>query len=123
MKKGLLLWLLLAIGMVHAFAQTRTITGRVTDATDGQVLPGVSVLIKGSKTGVVSGADGKFSIQADGAGSLVFSFVGYDTKEEKIGSRSAVNVTLAASNKILNEVLVTGYGELKRKDVTSSTKY
>ncbi|NLU95752.1 SusC/RagA family TonB-linked outer membrane protein [Chitinophaga sp. Ak27] len=120
MKKGLLLWLLLAIGMVHAFAQTRTITGRITDATDGQVLPGVSVLIKGSKTGVVSGPDGKFSIQADGAGSLVFSFVGYETKEEKIGSRSTVNVILTGSNKILNEVLVTGYGEQKRKDVTSS---
>jgi TonB-linked SusC/RagA family outer membrane protein len=120
MKKGLLLWLLLAIGMVHAFAQTRTIKGKVTDAQDGSGLPGVSVSIKGSKVGAVSANDGSFSIQVDGAASLVFSFVGYETSEEKIGSRQSVNVALSASNKVLNEVIVTGYGELKRKDVTSS---
>lgn len=120
MKKGLLLWLLLAIGMVHAFAQTRTIKGKVTDAQDGAPLPGVSVSIKGSKVGAVSTVDGTFSIQVDGAASLIFSFVGYEAKEEKVGSRQTVNVTLNASNKVLNEVIVTGYGELKRKDVTSS---
>ncbi|MGO4288218.1 SusC/RagA family TonB-linked outer membrane protein [Chitinophaga sp. RAB17] len=120
MKKGLLLWLLLAIGMVHAFAQTRTIKGKVTDAQDGSPLPGVSVSVKGSKVGAVSGNDGTFSIQVDGAASLLFSFVGYEMQEEKIGNRQSINVSLASSNKVLNEVLVTGYGELKRKDVTSS---
>jgi len=120
MKKGLLLWLLLAIGMVHAFAQTRTIKGKVTDTQDGTAIPGVSVSVKGSKVGAVSGADGTFSIQADNAASLIFSFVGYETREEKIGTRQFINVSLVTSNKVLNEVLVTGYGELKRKDVTSS---
>ncbi|HWV67978.1 TonB-dependent receptor, partial [Chitinophaga sp.] len=123
MKKGLLLWLLLAIGVVHAYAQTRTITGKVTDATDGQDLPGVSVIIKGTKTGVVSGADGKFSIQADANAILQFSFVGYETREEKTGNRQNIQVALTASNKILSEILVTGYGELKRKDVTSSVSH
>ncbi|MBO9727298.1 MAG: TonB-dependent receptor [Chitinophaga sp.] len=120
MKKGLLLWLLLAIGMVQAFAQTRTIKGKVTDAQDGSPLPGVSVSVKGAKTGAVSGVDGTFSIQVDNAASLVFSFVGYEQKEEKIGNRQSITVALNNSNKILNEVIVTGYGELKRKDVTSS---
>lgn len=120
MKKGLLLWLLLAIGMVHAFAQTRTIKGKVTDAQDGAPLPGVSVSIKGSRVGAVSSADGTFSIQADGPTSLIFSFVGYEQREEKVGNRQSISVTLTASNKVLNEVIVTGYGELKRKDVTSS---
>ncbi len=123
MKKGLLLWLLLAIGVVHAYAQTRTITGKVTDATDGQDLPGVSVIIKGTKTGVVSGADGKFSIQADANAILQFSFVGYETREEKPGNRQNIQVALTASNKVLSEILVTGYGELKRKDVTSSVSH
>lgn len=123
MKKGLLLWLLLAIGVVHAYAQTRTITGKITDATDGQDLPGVSVIIKGTKTGVVSGADGKFSIQADANAILQFSFVGYETREEKTGNRQNIQVALTASNKILSEILVTGYGELKRKDVTSSVSH
>ena len=120
MKKGLLLWLLLAIGMVHAFAQTRTIKGKVTDAHDGSPLPGVSVSIKGSKVGAVSSVDGTFSIAVDGAASLIFSFVGYEPTEEKVGTRQSINVVLNASNKVLNEVIVTGYGELKRKDVTSS---
>lgn len=123
MKKGLLLWLLLAIGVVHAYAQTRTITGKVTDASDGQDLPGVSVVIKGTKTGVVSGPDGKFSIQADANAILQFSFVGYETREEKTGNRQNIQVALSSSNKVLSEILVTGYGELKRKDVTSSVSH
>lgn len=123
MKKGLLLWLLLAIGVVHAYAQTRTITGKVTDASDGQDLPGVSVIIKGTKTGVVSGPDGKFSIQADANAILQFSFVGYETREEKAGNRQNIQVALNSSNKVLSEILVTGYGELKRKDVTSSVSH
>ncbi|MGF6850186.1 TonB-linked SusC/RagA family outer membrane protein [Chitinophaga sp. W3I9] len=123
MKKGLLLWLLLAIGVVHSYAQTRTITGKVTDAQDGQDLPGVSVIIKGTKTGVVSGPDGKFTIQADANTILLFSFVGYETKEEKPGNRQNISVALSGSNKVLNEILVTGYGELKRKDVTSSVSH
>jgi TonB-linked SusC/RagA family outer membrane protein len=120
MKKGLLLWLLLAIGVVHSFAQTRTITGKITDAQDGAPLPGVSVVIKGTKSGSITGADGKYTIQTDPAATLVFSFVGYETKEERPGNRSTINVVLGSSNKMLSEVLVTGYGELKRKDVTSS---
>lgn len=120
MKKGLLLWLLLAIGMVHAFAQTRTIKGKVTDAADGSPLPGVSVSVKGAKVGAVTGTDGTFSIQTADATSLLFSFVGYEQKEQKVSASDVMQVALASSNKILNEVLVTGYGELKRKDVTSS---
>lgn len=123
MKKGLLLWLLLAIGVVHSYAQTRTVTGTITDATDGQNLPGVSVIIRGTKTGTVSGADGKFSIQVDAGTVLLFSFVGYETKEEKTGNRANINVSLSSSNKVLSEILVTGYGELKRKDVTSSVSH
>lgn len=115
MKKGLLLWLFVAMSVLHTFAQTRTITGKVTDAKDGSPLPGVSVVVKGTTKGAVTGADGSYTIQATPEDALVFSFIGYTSQEQKVGSKANIGVILSTDNKQLNEVLVTALGITREK--------
>ncbi|MBS0026181.1 SusC/RagA family TonB-linked outer membrane protein [Chitinophaga sp. 22321] len=116
MKKELLLWLLLCGCVLNAFAQTRTISGRVTDAKDGSALPGVTVVIKGTSKGVFTAGDGSYKIaNVDNNSTLVFSFVGYLTKEVPVGSSSTVDQTLEADKKQLGEIVVTAVG-IKRDE-------
>jgi TonB-linked SusC/RagA family outer membrane protein len=97
-----------------------TITGTVFDS-DAQPLPGVNVLVKGSSNGTTTDANGKFSLAADPANTvLVFSFIGYTTQEVTVGGRSVVDITLEADTRTLNEVVVVGYGTQKKSDVTGS---
>ena len=123
MKKILLMSLALMFTLFHgALAQTRSVSGRVTDQRTGDGLPGVTVLLKGTANGVSTNADGSFtlSIPQDG-GSLVFSSVGMTTQERAIGTESQFNVGLAQDAKQLSEVVVTGYGGSQDvKDVTGS---
>jgi len=104
-----------------SFAQSRTISGKITDATDGTGLPGVSIQVKGSKTGATTGTDGSFSITVPGsATTLVVSSVGYTTREIPIGNGS-FNITLVkSSGTSLNDVVVIGYGTVKQKDLTGA---
>ncbi|MBL7840101.1 MAG: TonB-dependent receptor [Cyclobacteriaceae bacterium] len=106
---SLLLVVLLA---TSAFAQS-TITGKVTDSK-GDGLPGVSIALKGTSTGVISDADGNYSISAPFDGALVFSFIGFKTAEVKVGGRTSINVTLEEDLTALEEVVVIGYGEQKK---------
>ncbi|MFY0252544.1 SusC/RagA family TonB-linked outer membrane protein [Chitinophaga sp. 30R24] len=107
MKRGLLLGLFMAMSALHAFAQTRTITGKVTDAKDGSLLPGVSVIIKGSLKGSLTNASGTYTLNVPSEATLVFTFIGYAPKEVKIGDENTINVALGKDNKQLNEVIVT----------------
>lgn len=121
MKKNLLnfLWVLLLIG-TQSYAQNRTITGKVTGKDDGLPLPGVSVVVKGTKLGTQTTSDGSFSIIVpSGNQSLVFSFVGYTTATFPV-SGARLNVTLATSASALNEVVVVGYGVQEKREVTGS---
>jgi len=104
-----------------SFAQSRTISGKITDATDGTGIPGVSIQVKGTKTGATTGNDGSFSMTVPGsATTLVISSVGYTTREIPVGSGS-FNVTLVKSSATsLNDVVVIGYGTVKQKDLTGS---
>lgn len=104
-----------------AFAQ-EIITGKVTDATDGQPIPGASVKLKGSNISVATNVDGMFSIKTtEKSKVLVFSFVGYETAEKIIDANtSIVNVKLTSSAKGLNDVVVIGYGTQKKGDLTSA---
>ena len=111
----LLSWLL----CVGAFAQDRRVTGTIKDET-GVGLPGVSVVQKGTTQGTTTDADGKFSIAASPATTLVFSYVGYLPQEVKVGAQSAINLSLAADNKNLNEVVVIGYGTVRKSDLTGA---
>ena len=110
MKKGLLLGLFVALGALHALAQTRTITGKVTDAKDGTLLPGVSVIIKGTTSGALTNGAGAFQLQAAPGATLIFSFIGYAPQEVAVGNQSTINISLAGDNKQLNEVVVTALG-------------
>ena len=105
---------------IVAQAQTRTISGKVTDAKDGSPLAGVSVVVKGSKVGAQTAGDGTYRISVSSNATLVFSSVGFGDKEVAVGANSSVNVSLAATNEQLGEVVVVGYGTRKVKDVTGS---
>jgi TonB-dependent starch-binding outer membrane protein SusC len=119
-RLGLLLtgWLLLS---AQAFSQSRSITGTVTDSAAHTPLPGVTVQVKGTATGTQTGADGKYKLTVPaGAGSLIFSFVGYRHEEVPLGSSDVMNISLSADVKSLQDVVVVGYGTQKKSEVTSA---
>jgi len=101
-------------------SQQRVVTGQVTES-DGNPLPGVTVMEKGTNNGSLSDANGQYRIAVSTANPvLVFSFVGYTSQEVAVGSRAVVNVTLAASDIGLEEIVVIGYGTAKKSNVTGS---
>jgi len=113
MKKTmrLMLLMLLCMGSMYAFGQSkRTVSGTVKDST-GNGLPGVSVALKGGKTLSVSDPQGNFkvSVPVDG-GTLVFTSIGYNTQEAEIGSKEFISISMLSSSSTLNEVVVTGFG-------------
>lgn len=102
-------------------AQTGSqVTGKVVDAM-GE-LPGVSVVVKGTTNGTVTGLDGSFKLDNVKPADIVqFSFIGYKTQEIKVGSQKIFNITLQEDAQALGEVVITaGYGDIKRKDFTGS---
>ncbi|MFB9056880.1 SusC/RagA family TonB-linked outer membrane protein [Mariniflexile ostreae] len=101
------------------YAQNSTVTGTVTDE-ENMPLPGATVLIQGTNKGTTTDFDGKYTLNFGGKKTLVISYLGYATKEIKIGDKSIINVQLLADASQLNEVVVIGYGEVKRKDLTGS---
>jgi TonB-linked SusC/RagA family outer membrane protein len=100
-------------------AQTATVTGTVTSDT-GETMPGVSILVKGTTTGTTTDLDGRYSISAASNATLVFSFIGMVTQEVAINGRSSIDVVLATETSQLDEVLVVGYGTIKKSDLTGS---
>ena len=106
--------------LISGMAQGKVVTGRVTDETSAAALPGVSVTVKGAKAGTTTDLDGKFSIDVPAKGTLVFSFVGYGTKEMPVNGRSIVDVAMASENAALNEVVVVGYGKEKKVNLIGS---
>uniref|UniRef100_UPI00404807D6 SusC/RagA family TonB-linked outer membrane protein n=1 Tax=Algoriphagus sp. TaxID=1872435 RepID=UPI00404807D6 len=101
-------------------AQQARITGKVTDAATGEGMPGASVLVKGTTRGMITDLDGNYSIEASSTDVLVFSFIGYNTVEETVGTRTTINLTLSESIQGLNEVVVVGYGTQEKKEITSA---
>ncbi|CAM3765338.1 SusC/RagA family TonB-linked outer membrane protein [Mucilaginibacter galii] len=120
MKKILLILLALSICVVsNTFAQGRKITGKVTGADDGQPLPGVSVVVKGSTSGTQTDPNGNFTLNVPtGATTLVINYVGFVTQEVSISGTDNVTVSLRSDVRSLNEVVVSaGYQSLQRKDL------
>src|SRR5688572_10673595 len=103
---------LLAFLLLNLFAlsQDRPITGKVTATTNGTPLPGVTVRVKDKQTTTTTDDQGSFTINASRGVSLVFTSVGYASQEVIVGDGSNVDVTMAASNNGLVEVIVVGYG-------------
>jgi iron complex outermembrane receptor protein len=113
--------LLFAIIGISASAQDRTVTGKVTDAKDGAPLVAASVTVKGTNKGTTTAADGTFSINvASNQTTLVVTFLNYATKEVQIAGKNSINVALSQSADQLSEVVVIGYGSVRKKDLTGS---
>jgi TonB-dependent starch-binding outer membrane protein SusC len=121
MRKVLLLGLVLLFAAASAFAQSRQVSGTVISGEDGEPIPGASVMVKGTSIGAATDLDGNFSlaIPAD-RNTLVVSFVGLLTKEVTVGNQSVINVTLQPDMKSLQEVVVVGYGEMTKREVTGA---
>jgi len=117
---GFLVLLTLVLGSFSSFAQDRKVSGTVK-GTDGQGIPGVSILLKGTNTGTTSDVNGAFSINVkSGASVLTISAVGYKTKDVSVGSQSSLSVTLDEDNAQLSEVIVTGYSVTNKKESTAA---
>ncbi|MDQ0636847.1 TonB-linked SusC/RagA family outer membrane protein [Pedobacter sp. W3I1] len=123
MKKLLQSLFVLMFIAVSAMAQNRTITGTVTSKGDGQPIPGVSVKLVGAQGAAVTGADGQYTIKVTSdVKTLLFSSIGYAAKTVSIGGSNVLNITLDDDSKLLEEVVVTGFGlRQAKKDVTGST--
>lgn len=107
--------------LTHTYAQTRTITGVVTDAADGSLMPGAAVIIKGTTMGTSTGIDGDFTLQASNGDILTVSFVGYETAEVPVvANKDVYNISLQLSTVDIGEVVLIGYGTAKKDDVTGS---
>ncbi len=101
--------------------QQRRVTGTVTDATTGEVLPGVTIVIKGTTTGVASDLDGTFSIDVPSNNTVLqFTSVGYAPQEITVGSRQFLNVAMQSDVTMIEELVVIGYGFKKKRDLTGS---
>ena len=96
------------------------VTGKITDGDNGEPLPGVSVLLKGSTTGTITDINGAYTIEASSTDVLVFSYIGYESQEAAVGARSEVDVGMAVSVQQLSEVVVTGYAVQDRANITSA---
>ena len=109
------------LGAGQMLAQSsRDVKGSVVDARTQEAIPGTNVVIKGSSKGVVTDGEGTFTLSAKPGDVLVFTFIGYESHEEAVGSRSILKVNLTASASNLEEVVVIGYGTAKKSDLTGS---
>ena len=118
---SLLYWLLFSFSIdLKAQGTGIKITGTVVDSK-GQQLSGVSLKVKGGTTGTTTDANGKFSIMVPNIRAVVvFSYIGFITSEELVGAKKILNVKLLEDTQALTEIVVVGYGEVKRKDLTGS---
>lgn len=114
-----LLFSLCILIMPLAFGQDKTVSGKISDPS-GEALPGVNIVIKGTTRGVVSDMDGNYTISAPAGATLTFSYIGYLSQDVIVGNESTVNVTLQTDIANLEEVVVIGYGTVKKSDATGS---
>lgn len=119
MRKFTSFFVILLLGSLAAAAQTITVKGKITDSRDGSPLPGVSVQVKGTAQGAVSGGDGTFTLNAPREATLVFSFVGYQPQELKLSGRTVLNVSLSVDPKSIKELVVTAFGIKREKKAVS----
>ncbi len=114
------LFILMSLLSVVTFAQSRSVSGLVKDAA-GEPMIGVNVLVKGTTNGTITDFDGKFTLTNVGEkGALVISYIGYQTQEVAIAGKSDFTVVLSEDTETLDEVVVVGYGQMKKSDLTGS---
>jgi len=115
------LFLLALLISSAGFAQVKTITGKVTDAANGEPLPGSTIAVKGTTIGTITNFDGEFTLDIPtDAQTLIFSFVGMKSQEIEVGDQTTFDVQLREDLIGLDEVVVIGYGQIKKEDATGS---
>jgi TonB-linked SusC/RagA family outer membrane protein len=116
----LLFPLLFLIGSVGAYAQSKAVSGKVSDAS-GQGLPGVSVTVKGTSQGSITDGNGSYSVNVPASGkTLVFSYIGFLSQEVEVEGKSSINLSLVEDVANLSEVVVVGYGTQKKSQMTGA---
>jgi TonB-dependent starch-binding outer membrane protein SusC len=116
-KLAIAMWLVLLVA-VHGSAQDKiVVSGTVKSQDNGQALPGTNVLESGTTHGTVTDADGKYSFSVSPNATLTFSFIGYVNEEVRIDGRTVVDVVMVPDVASLQEVVVVGYGTVKKSDV------
>ena len=123
MKRKSLLALLFILCLHIAWAQTRSVSGRVVSDSTREALSGVTVTVRGSQASTTTDAEGRYAITVPDRGNsvLVFSYVGFSEQSISVGDRSSVGVTLSsAASSTLRNVVVIGYQTIRRKDLMAS---
>ncbi|MGM9760035.1 MAG: SusC/RagA family TonB-linked outer membrane protein [Parabacteroides sp.] len=119
-RQNLLGMILLLFCSISVFAQ-HAVKGKVTDAKTGDALVGVNVMLKGSTgSGTTTDMDGNYSLSVPSSSTLVFSYIGYLSQDVRVGNQSVVNVSLQEDVESLDEVVVVGYGTMRKRDLTGS---
>ena len=111
---------LLFVSILQAAAQQISVSGKVVSVEDGQPMPGINIVVKGTTVGTVTDANGGYKLNAPDDGTLIFSFIGFETQEIRIGDRAVIDVTMKPDPKQLEEVVVTGYREESRRALPGS---
>lgn len=120
LKQVFLLSVLLFINIFSAYSQEHTVSGKVADE-DNQPMPGVNIIIQGTTRGITSSIDGTYSLsEVPKNAVLIFSFIGYESKEVAVNNQTTINVNLQPDVSELDEVVVIGYGTQKKSDLTGS---
>lgn len=107
------------VGLGLSVAQSKTVSGKIIDDT-GETLPGVNIIEKGTSNGTTTDLEGNFSLSVSEGAIIVFSYIGYDPVERTVGNASVMDITLTADFSQLSEVIVVGYGTVKKSDLTGS---
>lgn len=108
------------VDVVNQSQKKRTVTGTVTDASDGSPVIGANIVVKGTTTGVITDIDGNFTIDVTSKDILEISFIGYKTRQVVVGDLGVINIKLSSDNEMLDEVVVVGAGTQKKVSVTGS---
>ncbi len=117
MKKFLTVFIVMR--SLSVFSQQKEITGKVTDDT-GQPVMGATLVIKGTNNGTVTNFDGEYTLKAKAGDVISFSFIGTETKNVTVANAAIINVMLKGSEQVLDEIVVVGYGKVKKSDLTGS---
>ena len=119
-KKVFLVAFSAILSLISVSAQQRSISGTITDGSDGSTLVGASIVVKGTTNGTVTDAEGQYTIEAASDDVLLFSFIGYSSQEIVVGSQTVINASLDLSYSELDELVVVGYGYTKKSDLTGA---
>ena len=120
LKKGIVLTVfLMFLASVVTLAQTKAVTGRVTDH-NGQPIPGVNISVGGTTQGTITDSEGNYTLKVSGNAQLTFNFIGFKSQIVSVSNRQLINITLREKIQDLSEVVVVGYGQMKRSDLTGS---